>query len=43
MTALLDSVLDAARPHVAGRVARITDYIKCAWVLDAASVAAASA
>jgi hypothetical protein len=27
----------------AGRVARITDYVKCAWVLDAASVAAAGA
>ena len=26
----------------AGRVARITDYIKCAWVLDAASVAASA-
>jgi hypothetical protein len=27
----------------AGRVARVTDYVKCAWVLDAASVAAAGA
>lgn len=26
----------------AGRIARITDYIKCAWVLDAASVAVAA-